>query len=70
MRKCTAGLESVDCKSNCIHWGRYCAMDSIGSQYTDRFHGWQVCFLSAMFLIFHEGHGHVSVLLRILGATP
>ncbi len=46
MRKCTAGLESADCKNNCIHWGRYCAMDSIGSQYADHFHGWQVGFTS------------------------
>ncbi len=40
-RECSSGLESLDCKNNCIHYGRYCAMDSIGDEYKDSFKGWQ-----------------------------
>lgn len=40
-RECTSGLESLDCKNNCIHYGRYCSMDSIGEEYKDTFKGWQ-----------------------------
>ena len=42
-RQCTSGLESEDCQHNCIHYGRYCSMDSIGDAYKDTFRGWQVC---------------------------
>ena len=40
-RECTSGLESLDCKNNCIHYGRYCSMDSIGDEYKDTYKGWQ-----------------------------
>ena len=40
-RRCSYEAGSPECGANCIHKGRYCAVDSIGDAYTDRFEGWQ-----------------------------
>jgi hypothetical protein len=40
-RRCSYEAGSPECGTNCIHGGRYCAVDSVGDAYTDRFEGWQ-----------------------------
>ena len=41
-RRCSYDAASEECSSNCIHHGRYCAVDSIGDDYESKFKGWQV----------------------------
>ncbi|CAL8466083.1 g5619 [Coccomyxa elongata] len=42
MRKCSYDADSPECTTNCIHKGRYCAVDSIGDEFSGKFKGWQV----------------------------
>ena len=52
-RECTSCLESLVGKNNCIHYGRYCSMDSIGDEYKDTFKGWQASLASCHFAIYN-----------------
>lgn len=42
LRKCSYEVDSSECTTNCIHKGRYCAVDSIDNKYSRKFQGWQV----------------------------
>ena len=42
LRKCSYDTDSTECTTNCIHKGRYCAVDSIDDDYSRKFQGWQV----------------------------
>ncbi len=41
-RRCSYDAGSEECATNCIHKGRYCAVDSIDDDYASTFKGWQV----------------------------
>jgi hypothetical protein len=43
LRKCSYDADAPECTTNCIHRGRYCAVDSISDTFTGKFKGWQVC---------------------------
>ncbi|KAK9804303.1 hypothetical protein WJX72_005862 [[Myrmecia] bisecta] len=42
VRRCSYASDSPECADNCLHHGRYCAVDSIGDAFTEQFKGWQV----------------------------
>ena len=42
LRKCSYEVDSTECTTNCIHKGRYCAVDSIDDAFAHKFQGWQV----------------------------
>ena len=62
-RQCTSGLESEDCQHNCIHYGRYCSMDSIGDAYKDTFRGWQV--RATLTPVLHSSARHLMIKLQV-----
>ncbi len=41
MRKCSYDEDSAECRNNCIHHGRYCAMDTISEAHAAKFKPWQ-----------------------------
>lgn len=47
MRKCSYEADTHECTNNCIHGGRYCAVDSIDDEFSGKFKGWQVFALAA-----------------------
>ena len=42
-RKCSYDEGSAECRNNCIHHGRYCAMDTISEAHASEFKPWQAC---------------------------
>ncbi|KAK9840728.1 hypothetical protein WJX81_000565 [Elliptochloris bilobata] len=42
LRKCSYDKDSAECRNNCIHHGRYCAVDSISETYSSKFKPRQV----------------------------
>ena len=40
-RKCSYDEDSAECRNNCIHHGRYCAMDTISEAHASKFKPWQ-----------------------------
>jgi len=42
LRKCSYDADTPECTTNCIHKGRYCAVDSISDDFNGKFKGWQV----------------------------
>lgn len=42
MRKCSYDADTPECTTNCIHKGRYCAVDSVSEDFSGKFKGWQV----------------------------
>ena len=42
-RKCSYDEGSAECRNNCIHHGRYCAMDTISEAHASKYKPWQAC---------------------------